>query len=73
LRINSATAGTAITPVTITNAGLISYYSISPFVFHVQKIMIKKYTVTFKKNCQGLLCILKKKSKNRATLADKSH
>ena len=28
----SATAGTAITPVTITNAGLISYYSISPAI-----------------------------------------
>ncbi|VVM24705.1 hypothetical protein BSPWISOXPB_6530, partial [uncultured Gammaproteobacteria bacterium] len=26
------TAGTAITPVTITNAGLISYYSISPAI-----------------------------------------
>jgi hypothetical protein len=28
----SATAGTAITPVTITNAGLLSYYSISPAI-----------------------------------------
>jgi hypothetical protein len=32
IRGNNSTAGTAITPVTITNAGLLSYYSISPAI-----------------------------------------
>jgi hypothetical protein len=31
-RAKLISAGTAITPVTITNAGLISYYSISPAI-----------------------------------------
>jgi hypothetical protein len=80
----SATAGTAITPVTITNAGLISYYSISPAIsnglsFKIARslvslfFMFKKYTVTFKKKLSRSLMYPQKKSKNRATLADKSH
>jgi hypothetical protein len=51
------TAGTAITPVTITNTGGdIYYYSISPALpnglsFNIFiKIMIKKFTIAFKNN-----------------------